>query len=326
MNASDGLADAGRSVPAGRWAVGVSGGADSVALLLLLRRERPDLTLHVVHLDHETRGGASADDARFVAQLADRLPVPHTIARRSDVEAGVATLPANPSSRFRAVRLALFRRVVREHGLAGVILAHHADDQAETVLLRLLRGSGPGGLGGMSRRAEVAGLVIVRPMLGVSREALRAVLAATGQAWREDESNASDDYRRNRVRRLLAGQPGVTAALIQLGRRCRALNDWLRVIATDGTRSATGSRRGALGRGELLALPPPVRREAVRRWLVAAGVPAARVEPGVVDRLLAMVEDAAAPARQHFPGGVLVRRKGGVLSTSSPPSPSAAHG
>src|SRR5687768_5961056 len=92
---SVGIAErAAATVPPGRWAVGVSGGADSVALLLLLR-DRPDLALHVVHLDHETRGGASADDAGFVEDLAARLRVPCTVARRSEVETDMARLPAN---------------------------------------------------------------------------------------------------------------------------------------------------------------------------------------------------------------------------------------
>src|SRR4051812_40231332 len=81
----DDLQTAAQSVPAGRWAVGVSGGADSVALLLLLVA-RSDLMLHVVHLDHETRAGASTEDARFVAQLAAQLGLPCTLAARSDVE------------------------------------------------------------------------------------------------------------------------------------------------------------------------------------------------------------------------------------------------
>src|SRR5256885_1280515 len=120
------------AVPAGAWAVGVSGGAGSGALLALLR-ERGGIRCHVVHLDHETREGASAGDARFVADLCEAWGVQCTIARRSEIEPAAAELPANPSARFRALRLALFRQVCDSHELAGVILAHHADDQAETI-------------------------------------------------------------------------------------------------------------------------------------------------------------------------------------------------
>src|SRR5690349_18650360 len=116
-----------RRVPPGRWAVGVSGGADSVALLLLLTT-RSDLTLHVAHLDHETRAGASAEDAQFVAQLAQKLGLSCTIARRGDIEAVPgAAVERNTSARFRTARFAFFKRIAAEQQLAGVILAHHAN-------------------------------------------------------------------------------------------------------------------------------------------------------------------------------------------------------
>src|SRR6266496_1788814 len=126
------------TVPAGAWSVGVSGGADSVALLHLLRQRR-DLSFHVAHLDHQTRNGESATDALFVAELAGKWGVPFTIAIRSDVEDESSHLEKNLSARYRTARLEFFRRVVAQHQLRGVILAHHADDQAETVLQRLLR-------------------------------------------------------------------------------------------------------------------------------------------------------------------------------------------
>ena len=156
------MMDAVASVPPGRWAVGVSGGADSVALLSLLRG-RPDLSLHVVHLDHETRGQASTADALFVAELSAKWGLACTVARWRDVEAEVAPDVKNPSARFRAGRRVLFRRVAAAHDLQGVVLAHHADDQAETVLLRLIERSGPMGLGGMAQRSVGGGIVVLRP-------------------------------------------------------------------------------------------------------------------------------------------------------------------
>ena len=92
------------------------------------------------------------------------------------------------------MRLALFRSIVKREKLSGVILAHHADDQAETVLSRLLRGSGYTGLAGMLPRASVCGLMILRPLLDVRREMLRKYLRSIGEAWREDLSNRSPQY------------------------------------------------------------------------------------------------------------------------------------
>jgi tRNA(Ile)-lysidine synthase len=292
------------TVPPGAWAVGVSGGADSVALLRLLC-DRADLRLVVVHLDHETRGGASTQDAAFVERLAAELNRPAVVARRSEIEPQLARLPRNQSARYRAARLALFAQVVRDQRLLGVILAHHADDQAETVLQRLLRGAPAAGLAGMSPSATVGGLRILRPLLSANCTALRALLEARGQAHREDASNASDDYQRNRVRKLLADRPGLRTALLDLARAGAAWRDW--VIAT----APELPERFAIAR--LADLPDPLARESAKRWLVARGAPADGLTGGAVDRLIAMCADASTASRGQFPGGLTVRRRRGVV-------------
>ena len=290
------------SVLPGPWAVGVSGGADSVALLSLLR-ERRDLQLTVVHLDHETRAGASGADAEFVRNLCDAWAIPCVIATLSSVEPELPRQPKNVSSRWRLARLALYRRVVQSHGLRGVILAHHADDQAETIFHRLVRGSSSVGLGGMAAQTTVSGLTVLRPVLGVRREALRAYLASQGQAWREDASNASPRYARNRIRRLLTARPGLTEPLLELGEDCRRVKDWL-----DAQAPSLGD---SFRIGEVGALPLPIARRALLRWLrQRSPVP---VERASAERLLEMVLDAASTARQHFPGNILVCRRQGEI-------------
>src|SRR5580700_1388324 len=219
------------SIPPGAWAVGVSGGADSVALLRLAK-QRTDLKLHVVHLDHQLRGEASDADARFVSALAEELELPATIATREKIEGSVKNdavrLPQNPSARYRALRLRLFREVILRERLLGVLLAHHADDQAETVLLRLLRGSGPMGMVGMSETAEVAGVCVLHPLLHVRGAQLRAWLRESGQAWREDASNRSAKQKRNCVRQWLAANPTCVENLLTLQRACSKYANWVR--------------------------------------------------------------------------------------------------
>jgi tRNA(Ile)-lysidine synthase len=207
------------------------------------------------------------------------------------------------SSRWRLARLALYRRVVQSRGLRGVILAHHADDQAETIFHRLVRGSSPAGLRGMVPQTTLSGLTVLRPLLGVPREALRAYLASQQQDWREDVSNASPRYARNRIRRLLTARPRLTEPLLELGTDCRRLQNWLDAQAPslDDSFLVTDVR----------ALPLPIARRALLRWLrQRSPVP---VEPASAERLAEMALDAASPARQHFPGGVLVCRRQGQI-------------
>ncbi len=290
---------------AGRWAVGVSGGADSVALLLLLAGE-PELSLHVVHLDHQTRDGESALDARFVVNLAKKLGVPCTVALRSEVESTLPSLLKNVSSRYRAARLALFRQVVETNGLSGVMLAHHADDQAETVLLRIMRGAGPANLSGMRVDSTVHGLRIYRPLLNIPSTTLREFLQQQQQPWREDASNQSDQYQRNRLRKWLREHSHIVQSLFQVEAASRSLRGWL-----DETAPTLGDEFAA---AVLRDLPPPLARHAAARWLISHGSPAREINAKVTDRLIAMATDAASPARQDFPGGLRVRRKAGWIN------------
>jgi tRNA(Ile)-lysidine synthetase-like protein len=299
------ISEAIAGLPAGCYAVGVSGGADSVALLLLLSGRR-DLHLHVVHLNHQTRGEASDGDAEFVKTLAESRGLAATLARLSEIETGPVL--ANPSARYRQARLRLFERVVYEQKLAGVILAHHADDQAETVLQRLLRGSSVAGLVGMRPRTTVGKLAIFRPLLGVRRERLRRFLEEEQQPWREDASNASPEYLRNRLRIFLRDRPALTGALSELAEAAGRVQEWVKQQAP--------TLDGIFEVRTLHDLPDLVAQEALRRWLINQGAPAKEVDGPAVTRLLQMARDAASPARQQFAGGVVVRRGGGRLQGS----------
>jgi len=294
-------------IPAGRWAVAVSGGADSVALLRLLR-DRSDVELIAVHLDHQTRGDESAADSQFVAELCARLNVPCETARRDRLEPTASNLPKNRSARFRALRIALFRAVVKSENLDGVLVAHHADDQAETILLRVLRGSGYRGLGGMSPRAAIGGVRVVRPLLAVRRDALRKFLSSIGQDWREDSSNRSPKYLRNRVRAALRGRDELTDKLLDLGRSCAALRCW---VGEAAPRLDDSFRVAALAR-----LPQILAEESAKRWLRARSVRADQITPRSVADLIEMASDAASPPGSQFAGGIIVRRRGGVISAA----------
>jgi tRNA(Ile)-lysidine synthetase-like protein len=297
------------SVPTGRWAIGVSGGADSVALLRLMLT-RSDIALHVAHLNHQTRGDESDGDAAFVKSLAADHQLPYTIARRDEIEPTVPSLPSNTSSRYRLLRQLLFRSVIRKHDLKGVLLAHHADDQAETILQRLLRGSGPIGLCCMSSVVELHGLTIARPLLEIRSALLRQYLNEVNQNWREDASNGSDAYQRNRLRRLLKSDPAMAATLLTMGKAARELRNWI-------DRSAKALPDEFTMR-ELLDQPKILARRSAAVWLQDHGVPSGELMPPVIDRLIAMASDAASASRVTFPGNIQVQRRRGRISVCQP--------
>jgi tRNA(Ile)-lysidine synthetase-like protein len=293
------------NLPPGKYAVGVSGGADSVALLLLLH-ERPDVALHVAHLNHQTRGEETDTDAAFVASLAERLNIPSTIARRDAIEPSISDLPGNPSAKYRRVRIELFRRVIDAHNLDGVILAHHADDQVETVLQRLARGSGVRGLSGMRQVQEIDGIKMFRPLIQMSRNDLREYLKCQHQKWCEDSSNRSDLYSRNRARKLLSQSRNLTPLLLELAGAAEGYLAWVRANDLPLKREFEIQ--------DLAREPLPLARETACAWLIRAGVPAAELNSQVIDRLIEMARDAATAPRQQFHGEITIRRRAGRIA------------
>ncbi|QEM68085.1 tRNA lysidine(34) synthetase TilS [Geobacter sp. FeAm09] len=180
--------------------VALSGGADSTALLDLLSR-LPGCAPRLVaaHLNHCLRGPESDRDEEFVRTLAARYRIPLEC-RRVDVNTYAQTERLNLEDAGRQARIAFLDELRHSWQAAAVALAHHADDQAETVLMRLLRGAGPGGLSGMSYRN---GRSFIRPLLEFSRDELVAYLTARGLTWHEDASNLDTTFLRNRIRHEL---------------------------------------------------------------------------------------------------------------------------
>lgn len=182
--------------PGMKVGVAVSGGADSVCLLHVLREL--DLRLHVLHLNHNLRGEESRVDADFVGQLAASLDIPCTIH-----EADFSGSHGNLEQAARDARLALFRQAIADGLVERVAVGHTRSDQAETVLFRFLRGSGTAGLAGI-RPVTADG--VVRPLIEIDREEIRRYLRGRAIAWREDASNGSGQFARNRIRHGLLPQ------------------------------------------------------------------------------------------------------------------------
>lgn len=196
----------------------VSGGADSMALLCLLDEMRGQLALRVscVHVEHGIRGEASLADMAFVERACVQRGIPF-YAERVDAPAYAKEHGCGMENAARTLRYEVFVQIARKIGADAVALAHHMQDQAETVLQHAARGSDVRGLCGMRWRRGF----FIRPLLGETPQSLRAYLTKIGQPWREDETNADPAYVRNRIRHetlpgLEAMYPGATAALARL--------------------------------------------------------------------------------------------------------------
>ena len=207
--------------PGDRVGVAVSGGADSVALLLLLLelREKLGVVLSVVHFNHKLRGKASDADEKFVAKLAAKHGLDYH-ANRRDVAKMARREHLNLEDAGRRARYRFFELLADYGRITRVATAHTADDQAETVLAHILRGTGLAGLGGVRPKAGR----VIRPLLDVRRAELRAYLRARKQSWREDASNQDTTRMRARIRKRLLPllekqfQPAVVEHLATLAR------------------------------------------------------------------------------------------------------------
>ena len=298
-----------------RYLVGVSGGRDSVALLHGLI-ENNFRRLVVCHLDHRLRGRASADDARFVRQLADTLKLPFE-AGQSDVPTIAREAKSSLETAARAARYRFFDAAASRRRCRTIFLAHHADDQVETFLFNLLRGAGPAGLGAMAAESvQTFGrrkLRVLRPLLGVWRAEIDAYVQAHGLTWREDASNADPAHAtRNALRAevvpLLERVMGRTVrpALWRAADILQAEETWLA-----GLLAAEGPLPARLPAKALAAQPVAKQRRVLRAWLRAQNVPGVGYEE--TERVRTLLDPAGGPAKVNLPGDRHARRRAGVL-------------
>ena len=252
--------------PAGtRVIIGLSGGSDSVALTLLLRELAPYMNVAVAgvaHVNHQLRESADRDES-FCRELAARLGLP-ILAARADVKALADARALSVEDAARRARYEFLERAASELGATRIAVGHTLDDQAETFLLKLLRGAGSTGLGAIYPQRDR----IIRPVLEASRTELRDYLSALGETWVEDETNADVSNPRNRVRHDVL--PHLEAALGLPARRAIAraaglLGEdarWLDELAADKliALSATMAYGLELDADQLRASPLPLAR------------------------------------------------------------------
>ena len=309
------LAGASRSA---RWLVGVSGGVDSVAMLHQLV-DAGFRKLVVCHLNHRLRGRASTEDARFVARLAAKLGLACEIGR-AEVRRRLKDKSESLETAARNARHEFFAQCAKKHRCRRVLLAHHADDQAETVLWNLLRGSH--GLKGMRKEQTLTvdgtELRIYRPMLDQRHSILVDWLKVRRLPWREDASNAEAVAVRNRLRNevfpLLAEISGRDPIVPFI----RATADFTGFEELENEALGRANLLDPQGRLHLPALrklTPAMQRAALRKFLVDQNIPA--IDRALLDRAIGLL-DLARASSINLPGGGKLRRREGRLWVERP--------
>ena len=319
--------------PGERVAAACSGGADSVALLCVLAELREELgvVLLVAHFHHQIRGAEADSDQEFVKGLAARLKL--------DFHSGSGNVPQYAGKRkisletaARELRHQWFAELIKQGKIDKIATAHTLDDQAETVLMRILRGTGARGLAGIAPSHKAKHLV--RPLLTTSRREVEAYLEAKGQVWREDSSNLDLGHTRNRVRHTLLPllerdfNPAIRQTLADLADIAQAENDyWSNQLSTllprlihEGKpsrsgRSSSGEAQGvmALDLSVLRSLPLALQRQVIHSTVFRFGV---SLEFKHIQQLTVLVEQGKAGAKLALPDGLMANRTARELQFS----------
>ncbi len=309
--------------------VAVSGGADSVAMLRAMKSLAGggEGTLRGAHFNHQLRSPGADDDEAFVVELCNRLGVPCEVGR-GRVDRLAAETGDGLEAAARAARYDFLKMAAAKVGARYVVTAHTADDQAETILHRIVRGTGIAGLGGMARARPLGeATTLIRPMLAFRRSELIAYLDELGQPYRHDLSNDDIQFTRNRIRHQLLPElaeqfnPGVVDALLRLGTLAGEVRTVIDRIVDDLTRRCVSHDGADTVRSDAAALtgqPRYVVRElliAVWRdchWpMQAMGFTQWEL---LADMALRAADDSTSMPRKHvFPGSILVQKKGSEL-------------
>ena len=314
---ADAVAAALAPLPAGPVGVAVSGGGDSLALMHLMAGT--GRAVHAVTVDHALRPGSAAE-ARVAAIRARGLGLPHdTLLWEHD---GPASIPGNLQDAARRARLRLIADWARGRGLVAVALGHTADDQAETFLMRLARGSGLYGLSGMAAARRAEGVWWLRPLLGARRAELRDWLAARGVDWAEDPGNADPRFDRARLRAALPELEALGLTVERLSGAAASLARAAGVVRAEVAALArSAARPHAAGFVEIDAAPWRAAPEEVRLRLLAEAlrwVAAADYAPRLASLAPLAAAVAAGPVRRTLHGCVVETGAGRIRVVREP--------
>ena len=313
--------------------VGVSGGPDSMALLHLLldlnRKAGWRLQVHVAHLNHQLREDEAEKDAAFVQAAVDSLRIPCTIETRDMARLAEAE-SVSVEEIGRRERYAFFGRVCLQVGANVVAVGHHADDHAETILHRIVRGTGLRGLVGIPRSRPLtpdSNVRLIRPLLSFTRKDILAFVADDGIAYREDRTNALPEPMRNRIRNVILPQleaemnPQVREALIRLAEQAQWVEQYLRETVERTFETLIISRTDQeliLNADALLRKSRIVQSEIVRLAYRSFGLGEQALGFAHLVSALDLIADTASGRQAQLPGGMTIERRYHQLIFSLP--------
>jgi tRNA(Ile)-lysidine synthase len=259
----------------------VSGGPDSVCLLHILHslRQELDITLHVAHLDHQLRGAESDADAAYVKALAKRLKIPAAF-ESADVQAYRKLHRLTLEEAAREVRYRFLAAIVQKTGAAAVAVAHHSNDNAETILMHLIRGTGIKGLRGLAPvttlKVDDEELTVIRPLLSLTREEIVSYCTEHDIEPQTDSSNFSNEPFRNKVRRKLLPElqkynPRITEALLRTARSAASDLDFIESTARLASPEVAVFEKSSvvISKKTFLALHPAIQRQILRNAIAS---------------------------------------------------------
>lgn len=297
---------------------GVSGGSDSMALLFALwdlREFYPDTDVIVSHVNHGLRGPESDEDAEFVGEAAQRLGFPFECVR-VDTEGFRKKHGLSLEDAARELRYGFFNDILTKHSARRIATAHTLNDQAETVIMRLIRGSGSQGLAGI--RPSTGN--IIRPLINVTKHEAVEYLRSKGVSWREDSTNSSDEFLRNRVRNELiplleSYNPSVEQVLSRVAAVCAAEADFISAEAEKRFRKiARVVAEGVFGDTEkLLGEPPAIRFSVMRKSILTVKGDLNSVSAKHLFSIDEVLRSGEPSAEVNLPGGVVFHAGHGVF-------------
>jgi tRNA(Ile)-lysidine synthase len=299
--------------PGDRVLVAVSGGPDSVCLLAVLQAfaNDLDLTLHIAHLDHMFRGKESADEALFVSELAKRSGIPATI-EKFDVPAYCLERGLSPQEGAREVRYDFLQRAAKTAGASLIATGHTANDQAETFLMRLMRGAGASGLSAIPPAREN----IIRPLIEATRGDVMKYLNEMDLAFVTDSSNAKPVYTRNRIRMevlpvLQRFNPRIVATLAAEAGQLREEDEAVEGYCATLSDSILVQKENAVfvKRNEFNTLPPAFRRRLLKKASDRAGMESSGLSRIQIDEAIAFMAIAQTGRTMDLPPGLVIGRE-----------------